>query len=264
MNIPENRNMMIDMQQWIKVIFIACFAIEIILVIGDYLFNYEDIFEKKSIRRIWNIAREKSLPTWFSSIQTQLVGVTVILIAAVEAPHISRLRMYGWILVGIFFLWIGIDDFLEIHEKLGGALERMVADESGNQDGIAGFLLKNPSFSWHTFIAPAFALIGLAILAFLWKAFWRLSLTRYLILGYGCWAIAQGIDFIEGLEGIDHYYTSIQEGLDIERKYGVTHSLKVIEEVLEMFGTTLLWVGFLLYFGITSNGLQIRIVQHSE
>lgn len=252
------------MQQWIKVIFISCIAIEITLVIGDYLFNYENIFEDISIRRIWNVARESSLPTWFSSFQALLLGVTVFLIAAVEAPRISRLKMWGWILVGMFFVWIGIDDFAEIHERLGAAIERNVEKQSDEQDGVVGFLLQNPSFSWHSFISPIFAMTGLFILAFLWTTFWRLNLTRYLILGFGCWAVAQGIDFTEGLDDIDDYYKSIQDSLDIERKYGISHTSKVIEEVLEMFGTTLLWVGFLHYFATVADGLQLRIVHHRE
>lgn len=161
-----------------------------------------------------------------------------------------------------FFLWIGIDDFAEIHERIGGILERLADDGSEEQQGVVGFLLQNPSFSWHTFIAPAFALIGLLILAFLWTAFWRLGLTRYLVFGFGFWAVAQGIDFTEGLDDIDDYYKSIQDSLDIDRKYGVSHSFKVVEEVLEMFGTTLLWVGFLHYFATVADGLQLRIVHH--
>jgi len=248
----------IDMQRLIKIIFISCIAIEVLLIISDYVFNYLDIFDEKSIRRIWNIARENSIPTWFSSIQAQVLGVTVFLIAIVQAPHISRFKMWIWILIGMFFLWIGIDDAAEIHEKLGGALERMANKDSGM---ITGFWLKNPSFPWHTFIAPFFALCGLGILVFLSATFWRLNLIHYLVLGFGCWAIAQSLDFIEGLDEAEQLYEWIQESLDIKREYAVTHTFKVVEEVLEMFGTTLLWIGFLHYFAHVGNGLQFKLVQ---
>ncbi|MDM8559039.1 hypothetical protein [Candidatus Parabeggiatoa sp. HSG14] len=259
MNTGEVR--MINMQQWIKIIFISCIVAEVLLIVCDYVFNYMDIFGDKSIRRIWNIAREKSIPTWFSSIQAQILGVTVFLIAIVQAHCISRAKMWGWILIGMFFLWIGIDDFAEIHEKLGGALERMATKDSDEQGWFIGFFLKNPSFSWHTFIAPMFAVCGLGITIFLWMAFWRLNLIRYLVLGFGCWIVAQSIDFIEGLDDIDTFYNSIKDYFSIERKYFVTHTFKVVEEVLEMFGTTLLWIGFLHYFAIVANGLQIQLTQ---
>jgi len=260
-NMSEGEIRTISMQQWIKVIFISCVVIQILLVLCDYVFNYIDIFDDKSIRRIWNIARENSIPTWFSSMQAQVLGVTVFLIAIVQSRRISRIKMWSWFLVGFFFLWIGIDDVAELHEKLGGALERMVTKDNEEPGGLIGFLLKNPSFSWHTFIAPVFALCGLGIVAFLWTAFWRLNLARYLVLGFGCWVMAQSLDFIEGLDNIDDFYDSIKEYLSIKRSYGVPHTFKVVEEVLEMFGTTLLWVGFLHYFATVANGLQIRLTK---
>jgi hypothetical protein len=255
----EERTQTIDMRKWIKIIFIACIAMQVLLVAFDYIFNYLNVFDDKSIRRIWNIARENSIPTWFSSIQAQALGVTVFCIAIVQAPYISRFKMWIWLLIGMFFLWIGIDDFAEIHEKLGGALERMAKKDDGEHGAIMGFLLKNPSYAWHTFIAPFFALCGLGIVIFLWTAFWRLHLIHYLILGFACWVVAQGIDFSEGLDDIKQFYQWIQESLNIERKYAVSHTFKVVEEVLEMFGTTLLWVGFLYYFANVSNGLQLKL-----
>ncbi|MBE9563389.1 MAG: hypothetical protein IMF12_11070 [Proteobacteria bacterium] len=255
----EENIRVVNMQQWIKVIFISCILAQIFLIVCDYIFNYENIFEDKSIRRIWNIARENSIPTWFASMQAQALGITVFLIATVQSRYISRLKLWTWILIGMFFLWIGIDDMAEIHEKLGGALERMANKDDTEWGGPIGLLLKNPSFAWHTFIAPFFALCGLLIAIFLWTVFWKLNLTRYLVLGFGCWIIAQGIDFTEGLDNIDDYYISIKESLDLERKYGVSHTFKVVEEELEMLGTTLLWVGFLHYLANITNGMQIRI-----
>jgi len=253
----------VNMQQWIKIIFISCILAQIFILICDYVFNYEDIFEDKSIRRIWNIARENSIPTWFAAMQAQALGITVFLIALILSPSISKLKLWAWILIGMFFLWIGIDDMAEIHEKLGGAIERMVS-KNGEEEwgGLIGFLLKNPSFAWHTFIAPFFAVCGLLIAIFLWTAFWQHNLTRYLVLGFGCWIIAQGIDFTEGLENIDDFYLYLKDSLGIEEKYGVSHTFKVIEEELEMLGTTLLWVGFLHYFANIANGVQIKLVQN--
>ncbi|MFK5971596.1 MAG: hypothetical protein QM487_15965 [Candidatus Marithrix sp.] len=254
----------VNMQRWIKIIFISCILAQVLLIFCDYIFNYENIFEDKSIRRIWNIARENSIPTWFASMQAHALGITVFMIAIVQSRYISWLKLSIWILIGMFFLWIGIDDMAEIHEKLGGALERMVTKNDTEWEGPIGLLLKNPSFAWYTFIAPIFALFGILIAVFLWKAFWELSLTHYLILGFGCWIIAQGIDFTEGLDKIDGFYIYIKEALDLERRYGVSHTFKVVEEELEMLGTTLLWVGFLHYFANIANGLQLKLVKSSH
>jgi hypothetical protein len=256
----ENNIKLINMQQWIKIIFIACVSAEFALVAFDYLFNYMDVLDDRQFRRIWNIARENSIPTWFSSIQAQLLGLTVLFIAAVQKRHISAFKTWGWILIGLFFLFIGIDDFAEIHEKLGGVLERMAATDGDDEGAIIGTLMKNPSFSWHTFIAPVFALCGLAIALFLWMEFWKLNLFRYLFLGFGCWIVAQSLDFVEGLDDIETYYKSVQDYFSIERAYLVSHTFKVVEEYLEMLGTTLLWVGFLSYFAHVADGLKFELV----
>jgi hypothetical protein len=250
----------IKMQSWITTLFIACVFAEFALVAFDYFFNYFDVLDDKQFRRIWNIARENSIPTWFSSIQAQLLGVTVLCIAGIQKNRISMVKTWGWILIGLFFIFIGIDDFAEIHEKLGGVLERLASSENNESGAIVGTLMKNPSFSWHTFIAPIFALCGLAIALFLWMEFWKLSLFRYLFLGFGCWIVAQSLDFVEGLDDIDDFYKLVQDYFSIERYYLVTHTFKVVEEYLEMLGTTLLWVGFLSYFSHVADGLKLEFL----
>jgi hypothetical protein len=120
-------------------------------------------------------------------------------------------------------------------------------------------LLLNPSYSWHSVIAPLYAACGLGILAFLWAAFRRLRVARFLILGFGCWAAAAGLDFIEGLESADRFYDWVQDSLAAgQRRYLVTHTFKVFEEVLEMLGTTLLWVGFLNYLAHVLKGHRLK------
>ena len=251
----------INMQKWIKIVFTFCLFSEFTLVALDYIFNYMDVLGDKQFRRIWNVARENSIPTWFSSIQAQLLGVTVLLIAAVQKHRISAFKTVGWILIGLFFLFIGIDDFAAIHEKLGGVLERMAKSGNSEQGDVVGLLLQNPSFSWHTFIAPIFALCGLAIALFLWMEFWKLNLFRYLFLGFGCWIVAQSLDFVEGLDEVDTYYKLVQDYFEIERAYFVSHTFKVVEEFLEMLGTTLLWIGFLSYFAYVADGLKFKLVE---
>lgn len=253
----QDRIVSIDLYRVSTAIFWICIISIALLVVADYVFNYEDILDDRSFRRIWNVAREQSIPTWFSSIQAQLLGVTVMLIGWVQSASIARYKTVIWYLIGLFFLWVGIDDFAAIHEKLGGVLERLA--EEGENSAVTELMLKNPSFSWHTFIAPFFALCGLGIVAFLWLAFWRLRLAHFLVLGFGCWVVSQGIDFIEGLERAGDIYDWVRATLNIRSSYGVTHLIKVIEETLEMLGTTLLWVGFLRYLAHASDGLHLKL-----
>ena len=245
----------IDLRAGIRRLFLACLLFQAALVVADYVFNYLDVFDERAIRRIWNIAREQSIPSWFSSVLAQLLGATVLLIAILERKTRVAWATLAWILAGLFFFWVGIDDYAEIHERLGGALERLAGVDD---DGAAEVVLFNPSFSWHTFIAPVYALFSLGILALVGHSFWRRRLLPYLVLGFGCWAVAQGIDFVEGLDAAEQLYDWGQETFAIERRYGVTHTVKVVEEMLETLGTTLLWIGFLHYLAGVLDGRRVR------
>ena len=191
--------------------------------------------------------------------QTQALSITVLFTGIVQHGRISHVKMVIWILIGLFFFWIGIDDFAEIHERLGSVLERLAEKHDGEDIFFIRLLLKNPSYNWHTFMTPIFALCGLGITVFLWRAFRQTKLFFYLFLGFGCWAVAQAIDYMEGLDQTESVYRVIQEAFAIKREYGVTHTFKVVEEVLEMFGTTLLWIGFLRYFAKITDGFQIQL-----
>ena len=255
----------IRLDYWIPIIFAYCIAAQLFLILCDYLFNYLNLFHDINVRRIWDMAREKSFPTWFSSLQAHALALTVFLIAMVQSHHITRFQKYMWVLIGLFFLWIGIDDFAEIHERLGTAIEHIAEDYTGKGASILQLFLENPSYNWHTFMMPIFAFCGLGITVFLWKKFKQFNLFRYLFLGFSCWAISQCLDYIEGLyvENIPYvvsFYEGFQETFAIKHEYGVTHFFKVLEEELEMFGTTLLWIGFLKYFARIAHGLKIHLL----
>ena len=237
----QNSNYHINSQQWIKTIFIACICIEIILVIFDLVFNYLDVLDELYIRRIWNVAREQSIPTWFASTQTQLLGVTVLVCGFVQQKQIPSWQFFSWLFFGLFFLWVGIDDAAEIHEKLGTAIDNKFGQN------IESDALITQSYSWQLYIAPIFSIIGLFLVAFFGKLFYEQGLFWYLFFGLGCWVVSQMLDFTEGLEQIETVYADIGTMINASDDYLVPHTSKLIEEYLEMLGTTLLWVGYLKY-----------------
>ena len=159
-----------------------------------------------------------------------------------------------------FFLWVGIDDYAELHEKLGGAVNRMA--ETGDNTQLTETLLANPSFNWQNFIAPIYALFCLGVLALAGPEFWRRGLWPWMLFGFGCWAVSQAIDFVEGMDVAADIYDWAQATFGIERRYGVTHTAKLIEEMLEMFGTTLLWIGFLHYLAALLQQRSLRFVYY--
>ncbi len=239
----------IDINLVAKRVLVVCLVIEGTLVLADIIFNYLDVFNELNIRRIWNIARELSIPTWFASTQTQLMGLTAIIIGLLQKNATSRLPYFSWLVAGSFFIWIGIDDAMEIHEKLGSAIDNLIyGDTEGN----------SLSYSWHSYIAPFYVVFGIYLTYHFWRVMHPHSLFRYVFTGFSCWIVSQGIDFIEGMDDAELIYSCIEEALLIEETYLIPHTLKVVEETIEMVGTTFLWVGFLYYLGVVINNSALR------
>jgi hypothetical protein len=68
-----------------------------------------------------------------------------------------------------------------------------------------------------------------------------------------CWVVAVGLDAVEGVEGL---FARWARSLGW-RTYRVSHAWKVVEEVLEMVGTTLFGQAFLRYLAHRADGLGI-------
>jgi len=206
-------------------ILIGVLALEALLLVLNYTFNFFDILNDISVRRIFNIAREQSLPTFFASLQAVAVGATAFTLWRLQRRDAAGER--GWLFVAIFWTYVGIDDNAEIHERLGSALER--ASEG------SGVLSNFPSFAWQLFVAPVLAAGLLAAVIVAWR---HVERGRPLFLAcLACFAIAQGFDFLEGIENLFEDWAS---GIGAA-EYTVSHAFRAAEETLEMLGTTAFW-----------------------
>ena len=68
-------------------ILVFCIAAEVAFVVLDYYINYRELVDIGAMRRMFNIAREDSLASWFGTTQTLLAGLTLWLIHAVARHH---------------------------------------------------------------------------------------------------------------------------------------------------------------------------------
>lgn len=226
----------------------ACLVIEVALVVLDLVFNVLDITGDRSIRRIFNIAREQSLPTWFASMQAVMVGAVALFAAWLSRS--GRVR-WGWIAVGLFFIYVGADDASEIHERVGSALGR--AAEEGGSTWKETF----PTFAWQLFVAPLLAAGLLSSVVFSWFQSTAVVAKRWIFIAVVCFGVSQGLDFLEGIDSLESTYKSLAERWDV-RVYVVTHTLKVVEEWLEMVGTTGFLAAFLSIAGGLAEGRSVR------
>lgn len=219
-------------------ILLAALLIQVAIMAANLIFNFLDVTGHISIRRIFNVAREESLPTWFASLQALAVSVTAWALWRVESAR-------GWLFVSLYFLYVSIDDAAAVHERVATALSETFP--------TLPFLEDYPSFSWHLLVAPVLAAGLLAVAVYQWR---RIPTRRTLVLvgaGLAAFAISQSFDVLEGIDGL---FDGWAEDLGVA-EYTVGHGFRATEEWLEMLGTTALWAPMLLLLG-DSVDVEIR------
>ena len=199
-----------------------CLGTELCLVFAVLFLNYLRWLPSRPLRKIFNLTREDSIGTWFSSNQTLCSGILLWLIFFFAQNGDSGKRRWGWAILAVFFTAMAVDDAAKIHERLGSAFQSSAWFASwGN-----GFLLHYPSYTWQLVVGPVFAILSLYTVQFLWRELDETISRAWIICALLFWAVAVLLDFVEGLD------------LDALSDYRVLHLLKVLEEFLEMLGNT--------------------------
>lgn len=239
----------IDVNRLALYIFLFCVTFEIFLVILDLFINYGQVTTISAIRNLSNIAREDSLASWFSSTQTFLVGLTVLLIALLHQQSKSPLIVtICWFAVSLFFLYLAVDDGAEVHERLGTAFTFMSENQRESTSVLFSAIQLFPSYTWQLLFLPLFSCFTLTMLIFLAIQFKDTRLIILIVFALLCLVMAVGLDFIEGLAENHRWniHSRIRENLVLD-KYTVSHMSKSLEEFLEMLGFTFFWVAFVSY-----------------
>lgn len=238
-----------------------CVASEAALVFLDYHVNWGRGSQVGAMRRLFNIAREDGLASWLGVTQTLLAALTLWLIYLMvrQQPASSR-RALGWLVLALFFTYMAVDDGAQLHERLGSTYRAL--------RGTAPDVF--PSYAWQVLFVPAFGLVGLFMLAFLWRELGANSSRSLLVIALGCLAAAVGLDFLEGLSA-DHRWNLLARIAEWARvqswavgRFGrpaydtVRHLSVAVEEAIEMFAISLLWFLFLRQLCRVASELRIR------
>lgn len=188
----------------IRRVFWVALGIELLIVFLDVFVNHYKWSSIGAIRRMVNITREDSLANWFSSLQFILVGSVLWMVAFAvknqDHNNPARKKFYCWAGIATFFIYMGFDDGIKFHERIGTAFKTIVSRSPETSDpGILNFIYNTfPSYPWQMIFGPIFAAIGLFSLWFLWKELSRYKF-KYLILASLClFALAIGLDFVGG------------------------------------------------------------------
>jgi hypothetical protein len=262
----------------VRNVFIVCLLAELLFVLLDATVNFAGWTSFGMIRRMWNIAREDSLPSWFGTTQTCLVALTLWFIYIVaRRDRRSRKATIGWLVLACFFTYMAADDGAQIHERVGSAFEK--AHEADGAHNVAGgwgrtILETFPSYPWQFVFMPLFTAMGIFMLVFLWREL-AVKKARILVLvALVLLSASVALDFVEGLEPEHPWnlYTRMSEGFGMnpertldafgEMPYDtLRHFSKSIEEFLEMLAHTILWVVFLAHFMRTGGLFTIRFTE---
>lgn len=229
--------------------------LELLLVVGDVIFNFYDILGHLQIRRLFNVAKEGSIPTWFSVIQLFALGKLSLFIGYFRRYHSDQpLRAFPWFLMGAFFILLSMDDAAQVHERLG-----TIAEDFGTRS-VVGVIDVFPSYNWQIVVGPFFALAGFLMFVFLMGELKERSLRFSFILALAFWSSAVVLDFFEGIEGSLAF---LETALEVST-YTVNHFSKVLEEFLEMLGTSVFIVTFLTHLQQLGCRISISRVEQTS
>lgn len=193
----------------------------------DMLTNVWLDVETGAIRRMWNLAREDSVGTWVSQLLLLATGLAWLVLSRSFTGPGERGVRWRVLLLGALFLYMSADDGAQIHERIGSFAKTFLSEETA---------ASLPSYLWQVVYAPLFG--GMALLL-VWIA---LADARPLVFGLcllgvvASFVTAVGLDYFEGM------LERALEGTELAGRFeehAASHGLRVIEELLEMFGAAL-------------------------
>jgi predicted membrane protein len=248
----------LDGRAILRTLVVAMLLFEALLVYFDIVVTYYEAIPQQPLQDLCNLVIEGSLGGWFSSVQTLVVGLVVVLILArVRAEPGSRLRVLGWGIVAFFFLYMAADDGAAIHEAVGTAFEDTeIAATAAGQGGIAASVMHAfPSYPWQLLFLPFLGALGAFTVFFSFREMPRRRSRMLVAAGLLCFVVAVGIDFVEGMETPYDRLTVI---LALHEDT-IPHFSGVIEETIENVGSTLLLCAFLGHLLELCGDVRLRI-----
>lgn len=229
-------------------IFWGFLGFELFIVFLDVFVNHYKWSSIGAIRRMVNITREDSISNWFSSIQLIIVGLVLWTIALAVKNNAKdskeKKKYYCWAGIACFFIYMGVDDAIKFHERVGAAFKTIISRlEASSDPGFLGYVHNIfPSYAWQIVFGPIFIAIAAFMLWFLLKELSPRNLKNSFIAALGLYAVATGLDFVEGLDTDPYNAIANFFSTSTER---IRHMSKAIEEFYEMFGTTIFLTVFL-------------------
>lgn len=227
----------ISSKKSISVLFVLVFVMNAIGVFGRFIENLLGYERTTPVVRLFHVAQEGNITTWFSSILLLISAVLLALIAKARKSNEDTYVLH-WALLAIVFLYMSIDEAARIHE--------LTIEPLRNALNVSGIFY----YAWVIIAIPAILFVGIFYLRFL------LNLprsTRLLFLLAGAIFIFGGL----GLELIGGYVVS----QDLDGYSSVAPIVYTIEEFMENLGVAIFIAALILYMKqFSSNGRFLLVL----
>jgi len=181
----------------------------------------------------FNLAAENNLPTWYSSFQFFLAGLSAFYCMAVVKPAQSASH-WIWGAIGVLMLFLSVDETMEIHETL---IDGVMSGPAGeNLRAFFGVTQETDSLLWTVVFAPPMILIGVGLMLFYYSSFKKFpQIFAWSLVALCSLALAAGLEYVEARVLTDANENAMNQYF----------LLTLIEEMAEFFAATLLvWIHF--------------------
>src|SRR5829696_7788647 len=209
--------------------------------------------------RIFDVGEERSIPTWFESIQFLLCSILLAVIAVAKKQRSDRYSLH-WSVLSIILLLLSLDEVASIHEAIGQQSERLLHNTTGFTPSGA------ISVFW---VVPGAIFVFIVLLAYLRFLADLPQSTRRLFLFAGALFVLGAL----GLEMLSAQVSSSSEGitnffgmeLGLSRHSGsaipkIMIGLQTcVEEMFEMLGLTAFIYALLAYIRSYIEDINARV-----
>ena len=211
--------------------------------------------------RIFDVGEERSMPTWFESIQFLLCSMLLAVVALAKKRRSDRYILH-WSFLSIIFLVLSLDEVASIHEAIGAQSEHLLHNTTGFTPSGA------ISFFW---VVPGAIFVFIVLLAYLRFLAHLPQTTRRLFLFSGALFVlgALGMEMltaqvVSSSGGISNWIASSFGGMvDWGSASAIPTILKglqtSIEEMFEMLGLTAFIYALLAYIRSYVDDINVRV-----
>src|ERR687898_935604 len=211
--------------------------------------------------RIFDVGEERSIPTWFESIQFLLCSILLAVVAVAKKQRNDRYILH-WSVLSIILLLLSLDEVASIHEAIGQQSERLLHSVTGFTPGGA------IKFFW---VVPGTIFVIIVLLAYLRFLADLPRSTRHSFLFAGALFVlgALGLEMLtaqvmSSSGSIANWVASSSGGMvGQESASAIPKILKglqtCVEEMFEMLGLTAFVYALLAYIRSYIEDINVRV-----